>query len=140
MTATTAFLPGVPEAGIPIAYRALSRVQGIGGVMCGLMRGSFLGWIDGVVQAVVCGGSPQELINMFDFLAIFHQQAFQCRLVVRYDRSIGVGQGAWIAHEINAYGRAIEWAMEVVGDIGRSYVAGSLGRSWMGKELLYQTK
>jgi hypothetical protein len=86
MTAMMVFLSGVPEANIPIAYRALSWVQGIGGVLCGLMRGNFVGWIDGAVQAVLCGGGPQDLINMFDFLSTFHQQVFQCRVVVADSR------------------------------------------------------
>jgi hypothetical protein len=134
------FLPAELEAPIPAEYRALVRVQGIGGTLCGLLAGDVYGWLERTVRGLVVDGDINPLLIMFSTLTTCRLQIRQCRDVAWDGQGLWVAQKVLVLREIDRYGLAVEWAMNVLLDIGRSYAEGSLVVRWLHGNLLYQRR
>ena len=129
---------GVQEAPIPREYRALGRVHGIGGVICGRFGGNVRRWIDQTVRWLILGGDTSDLLTMFSTLVVFRQQVFQCQAVVLNAWSLCPTEKAMVVAKITQYAGTIGRIMEMLEDVGRAYDVQLLGRLWLNNRLIYQ--
>jgi hypothetical protein len=136
--ASSMFQPAELEAPIPAEYHVLIRVQGIGGTLCSLLSGDVYGWLERTVRGLVVDGDIYPLLTMFSTLTTCHLQIRQCQDVAWDGQELWVAQKVLVLREMDHYGLAMEWAMNVLLDIGRSHAEGSLVVRWLQGNLLYQ--